>query len=91
MQNQVAPLLEELTAYTALGPKLRRRKIDVNHIIDSMEGREFGDLIDQVGFCHTPVEWKECVVRADGLLFYVGAANGVVGLCVRHIVCGRGS
>lgn len=46
----MAPLLEELTSYTALGPKLRKRKIDVDHIVSSMEGKQFGDLIDQVGF-----------------------------------------
>lgn len=46
----MAPLLEELTSYTALGPMLRRRKIDVDHLVDSMEKKKFGDLIDQVGF-----------------------------------------
>eukprot|EP00752_Nemacystus_decipiens_P012079 g10709.t1 len=43
---QVAPLLEELTSYTTLGPKLRRRKIDVDYIVDSMEGKVLGDLMD---------------------------------------------
>ena len=46
----MAPLLEELTSYTALGPKLRKRKIDVDYMVDSMEGKMFGDLIDQVGW-----------------------------------------
>lgn len=45
----MAPLLEELASYTALGPKLRRRKIDVDYMVDSMDGKMVGDLIDQVG------------------------------------------
>lgn len=46
---QVAPLLEELISYTPLGPRLRKWKIDVDYIIDSMEGKDVGDLLKQVG------------------------------------------
>lgn len=45
---QVAPLLEELALYTAIGPALQKRKIDVEYIISSTRGMTFGTLIDQV-------------------------------------------
>lgn len=44
----MAPLLEELASYTVLGPTLRNRKIDVDHMIDSTEGLTVGDLLDRV-------------------------------------------
>lgn len=64
----MAPLLEELTSYTALGPKLRKRKIDVDHMVDSMEGKVVGDLIDQVDIGRTPKNFAARVVFAATLV-----------------------
>lgn len=68
----MAPLLEELTSHTALGPKLRKLKIDVDHIVDSMEGKKVGDLINQVcsAFAASELTLVACCVRlvfGDGL------------------------
>ncbi|CAM9246111.1 unnamed protein product, partial [Laminaria digitata] len=44
---QVAPFLGELGSYTVLGPALRKRKVDVDHIIASTERMTVGKLMDQ--------------------------------------------
>lgn len=49
-QQQVAPFLEELGSYTMIGPALRKRKVDVDHIIASTEQLTVGKLMDQVMF-----------------------------------------
>ena len=46
--GQVAPFLDELLSYTMLGPALRKRKVDVDHIVASTERMTVGQLMDQV-------------------------------------------
>lgn len=48
--EQVAPFLDDIGSYTVLGPALRKRKVDVDHIIASTKGMTVGGLMDQVNF-----------------------------------------
>lgn len=48
--KQVAPFLKDIGSYTVLGPALRKRKVDVDHIIASTKGMTVGGLMDQVNF-----------------------------------------